>query len=74
MATTLPNMSFYAPTSSSKMNKISNVQLTTLSRTMNRAFCTNVKAMAGDEARLQRAKQQQLPPKMRVSQASPRGI
>ncbi|KAK2387200.1 hypothetical protein P8452_25430 [Trifolium repens] len=72
MATTLPNMSFYAPTSSSKMNKISNVQLTTLSRTMNRALCTNVKAMAGDEARLQRAKQQQLPPKMRVSQASPR--
>ncbi|XP_045824304.1 small heat shock protein, chloroplastic-like [Trifolium pratense] len=72
MATTLSNMSFYAPTSSSKMNKLSNVKLTPLSRTMNRSFCTNVKAMAGDEARLQRAKQQQLPPKMKVSQASPR--
>ncbi|AES70401.1 putative small heat shock protein HSP20 [Medicago truncatula] len=73
MATTLPNMRFYAPTSSSsRMNKFSNVKMTTLPRTKNRTFCYNVKAMAGDEASLQRAKQHQLPPKMKVSQTSPR--
>ncbi|CAI8596620.1 unnamed protein product [Vicia faba] len=73
MSATLPNMSFYAPTSSCRMKKTSNVKLTTLSRTRNRIFYNNVKAMAiGDEASLQRAKQQQLTPKMKVLQASPR--
>ena len=72
MASTLPNMRFYAPTSTSRMNKSSNIQLTTLPTTKNRTFCYNVKVMAGDEASLQRAKQQQLPQKMKVSQTSPR--
>ncbi|CAL5202227.1 unnamed protein product [Lathyrus oleraceus] len=66
MTATLPNMSFYAPTSSCRMNKISNVKLTALSRTRNRTFYNNVKAMAtgtGDG---------KLSPKMKVSQASPR--
>ncbi|KAL5059280.1 hypothetical protein RYX36_030884, partial [Vicia faba] len=55
------------------MNKTSNVKLTTLSRTRNRIFYYNVKAMTrGDEASLQRDKQQQLAPKMKVSHASPR--
>jgi len=54
------------------MNKSSNIQLTTLPTTKNRTFCYNVKVMAGDEASLQRAKQQQLPQKMKVSQTSPR--
>ncbi|CAL5202226.1 unnamed protein product [Lathyrus oleraceus] len=65
MTATLPNMSFYAPTSSCRTNKISNVKLTTLSL-RNRTFYNNVKAMAigtGDEI---------LSPKMKVSQASPR--
>lgn len=73
MTTIIPNMKFYAPTLSNRINKFSNVKLTTLSRTRNRTFCNNVKAMAGDEASLQRVKQQQLQPKMKVSQASPRG-
>ncbi|XP_058788177.1 small heat shock protein, chloroplastic-like [Vicia villosa] len=62
-AITLPNMSFSAPTSSCRMNKISNVKLTTMS-SRNRTFYNNVKAMAtGGE---------KLSPKMKVSQASPR--
>lgn len=73
MTYTLANMSVYAPTSC-RMNKLSSVKLLPLSRTKNRTFCNNVKAMVGDEASLQRAKQQQqLQPKMKGSQASPRG-
>ncbi|CAK8565612.1 unnamed protein product [Lathyrus sativus] len=69
MTSTLANMSFSAPTSSCRMNKISNLKLTTLSGTRNTTFYNNVKAMAtGDDSSLQRAK---LPPKMKLSQASP---
>ncbi|XP_057431128.1 small heat shock protein, chloroplastic-like [Lotus japonicus] len=72
MTYTLANMSVYAPTSC-RMNKLSSVKLLPLSRTRKRTFCNNVKAMAGDEASLQRAKlQQQLQPRMKGSQASPR--
>ncbi|XP_027341775.1 small heat shock protein, chloroplastic-like [Abrus precatorius] len=73
MASTLPNMSFYAPTSSIRLNKFPNVKLLTLSSTSNKTFSNNVKAMTGGEASLQKAKQQQqLQPKMKVPQASPK--
>ncbi|TKY46911.1 hypothetical protein E2542_SST28960 [Spatholobus suberectus] len=72
MASTLPNMSFYAHTSSSRTNKFSNVKLLPLSSTRNRTFRNNVKAMAGGEASLHKSKQQQ--PKMKVPQASPKVI
>ncbi|KAJ1441346.1 HSP20-like chaperone [Sesbania bispinosa] len=72
MTSTLPNMSFCPPTSPSRMNKFSSVKLLPLSRTRIRTFCNYIKAMAGDEASLHRVKQQQLQPKMKVSQASPK--
>ncbi|XP_020230559.1 small heat shock protein, chloroplastic [Cajanus cajan] len=73
MASALPNMSFYAHTSSIRMNKLSNVKLLPLSSTINRTFCNNVKATAGGEASLQKSRQQQqVQPKMKVPQASPK--
>jgi len=74
MASTLPNISFYSPTSN-RINKFSNVKLIPLSSIRSKTFYNNVKAMAGDEASLQRTKQQQqqLQPKMKVPQASPKG-
>ncbi|CAK8565613.1 unnamed protein product [Lathyrus sativus] len=63
MTSTLANMSFSAPTSSCRMNKIYNLKLTTLSGTRNTTFYNNVKAMAtGDDSSLQRAK---LPPELK---------
>ncbi|CAJ1964093.1 unnamed protein product [Sphenostylis stenocarpa] len=67
-STVVPNMSFYAYTSP---NKISSVKLQPLSSTRHRTFCNNVKAKAGGEASLQN-QQQQLQPKMKVLQASPK--
>lgn len=66
-------MSFYGPISSNTMNKFFNVKMMPLSRTRNRTFCNNVMAMAGGEASLQRAKQQQQHPKMKGPRASPKG-
>ncbi|XP_061340940.1 small heat shock protein, chloroplastic-like [Gastrolobium bilobum] len=74
MASTLQNMSFYAPTSPSRMNKFSNVKMLPLSRTRNITFCNNVKAMSAGEANLQRTKQQQVQPKMKVPQPSPKEL
>ncbi|QCD78294.1 HSP20 family protein [Vigna unguiculata] len=74
-STVVPNMSFYAHTSPTRINKFSSVKLLPLSSTGNRTFCNNVKAKAGGEASLQKLKQQQqqqLQPKMRVPQASPK--
>jgi len=65
-STVVPNMSFYAHTSSMP------TKLLPLSSTGNRTFCNNVKAKAGGEASLQKS-QQQLQPKMKVPQASPKG-
>jgi len=75
-STVVPNMSFYAHTSPTRINKFSSVKLLPLSSTGNRTFCNNVKAKAAGEASLQKLKQQQqqqLQPKMRVPQASPKG-
>ncbi|KAK7305140.1 hypothetical protein VNO77_43040 [Canavalia gladiata] len=74
MASTLPNINFYAPTSSSRMNKYSNGKLLPLTSTRNKTFCNNIKAMSGGEASLQKSKQQQqeLQPKVEVPQASPK--
>ncbi|KAL2322674.1 hypothetical protein Fmac_027053 [Flemingia macrophylla] len=72
MASTLPNMSFYATTSSCRMNKFSNVKLLPLSNTRKPAFCNNVKA-AGGETSLQKSRQEQrVQPRMKVPQASPK--
>ncbi|KHM99542.1 Small heat shock protein, chloroplastic [Glycine soja] len=71
MASALPNVGFHARTSSSRMNKFSNVKLLPLTSKRNRTFCSNVKAMAGGETSLQKSKQQ-VQPKMKVPQASPK--
>ncbi|RDX97106.1 Small heat shock protein, chloroplastic, partial [Mucuna pruriens] len=56
-----------------RMNKLSKVKLLPLSSTRNITFCNNVKAMAEGEASLQKSKQQQqVQPKMKVPQASPK--
>ncbi|XP_017409353.1 small heat shock protein, chloroplastic [Vigna angularis] len=70
-STVVPNMSFYAHTSSSRINKFSSVKSLPLSNTGNRNFCNNVKATAGGEASLQKLKHQQQP-MMRVPQTSPK--
>lgn len=72
MASTLPNMSLYAPNSYSIMNKFSTAKLLPFSNTNNRSFCINLKAMAGGEPSMQRTKQQQLQQKMKVPQSSPK--
>ncbi|CAJ1972804.1 unnamed protein product [Sphenostylis stenocarpa] len=67
----VPNISFHAYTSPSRINKFSSVKLPPLSSTRYRTFCNNVKAKAGGEASLQK-QQQQLQSKMKVLKASPK--
>ncbi|MED6205715.1 hypothetical protein PIB30_020334 [Stylosanthes scabra] len=76
MASTLQSMVFYTPTSSRRVNTVSNTKLLPLSRARFRTCFNNVKATtAGNDASFQRTKQhqQQLQAKMNKGlQSSPK--